>query len=1336
MEDDERVSRVITAVRVRPLSQTESKGRAIVGLPEPGRPEEGSVVVLDPLFFGSVERASQERKFFERRFNFDYSFGGDQGANQVLVYQQLGQPLIKHLLNGINCSVLAYGQTSSGKTHTMIGGSGSDEGLIPRLCRGLLEEIQLRQSAPSSSSIYKLTTARVSCSFFEILNEKTYDLLQPSPAAADHHTSRVREKPDGGAYVEGLTYTEISSYKEAAALMSAGLRQRAVAETKMNASSSRSHAIFSIVVKQTLDFDGATVERNSKVVLVDLAGSERASLTGATGERLQEANYINKSLSTLGDVIKALAEGGRAASSSSSANGEHHPPTTIQRSSSIFVPYRNSILTFLLKDSLGGNSRTIMLATVSPAEQSYAETVSTLRYIERAKFIAAAPVVHESSTDPALVASLQRQIVVLQEKLLQANKARHDRDQELRLEFARREEEVANEFGVQISELQEQLQYYQSQSRPTQSGVTSPIAPNSPTPTLADLASHEDIVQDVEAVEALYARYSNANPEVAVLLQELERLEALLKGKSSALASLEGATSSSASSSARLALCYKNERNVLHTQYQALLLHNQASLEHCSKVEALLTQTQTELAEKRALSRRLESDLRAKEEELQSARMECEYFKAKSSSAQAKHKQELLLLQLHVSKAKESEEALRREKETDMDKYTELLVDSQRRNEADRRLAEEKIDSLTAKAEQQGEQIEAQGRDAFRLKEALSAKIQEAAALESEATREREEASRERSVLQFALDEALKELESAKMRSATLETDNSHLSRDLKQERKARVAAEESLKRIEDSIAEEQSERRRLVSGEAVLKAALDKEAQELQAALENVTSTREALDEKDRERQDLSVKVLELNIALQGETTARQEAEKRMGDLHAELTKRKKKLDRALAALDENKAKLSTMSQLEARLRAAEAKAEAHASATVESDTRHAKKDQKIVELQTKIAELSAAAVTASGTSSSSSSSPKGNRSSAGDLASPHGDPKALSRLRGDHRSLKLEHSVLVDEVIELRERLDAREQEARRDLKDLERRRAEQFMTIKQALEVAEDRCRQAEERADEIKKFYSTALSSSRAEEESRRFAATQDVQQRLDQMLLTGDEFDAQYVAIAKVLSMIDLNMAHLDVEIKAAATIGAPGATISSEAAAAAAAAAAPMLDDTSFSESLGECQKVSPTMSRSFEGILDRQKKMLSAVRGIGGVIRDVYSSAPPSGEQLSPQTPTGKGGENSAPSSAPASPTHLVEHDLASMREEVIRAKLALAVAASENEDLQIAYKRIERVACDLKLRIATLMGELDDKDGTIAGLMDKVTKLQKQVPSTPSKGGEWVLNLSQRGK
>jgi predicted nucleic acid-binding Zn-ribbon protein len=94
------------------------------------------------------------------------------------------------------------------------------------------------------------------------------------------------------------------------------------------------------------------------------------------------------------------------------------------------------------------------------------------------------------------------------------------------------------------------------------------------------------------------------------------------------------------------------------------------------------------------------------------------------------------------------------------------------------------------------------------------------------------------------------------------------------------------------------------------------------------------------------------------------------------------------------------------------------------------------------------------------------------------------------------------------------------------------------------------------------------------------------------------------------------------------------------------------------------------------------------------------------------------------------------VEHDLASMREEVIRAKLALAVAASENEDLQIAYKRIERVACDLKLRIATLMGELDDKDGTIAGLMDKVTKLQKQVQSTPSKAGEWVLNLSQRGK
>lgn len=258
---------------------------------------------------------------------------------------------------------------------------------------------------------------------------------------------RVREHPDEGAYVEYLTKESINSLEDVEEIITRGNLSRATSATNMNENSSRSHAVFTLYLRQEIvcedynddtqelglnneDKSGdviinneivnklktspptTTKERFSKVCLVDLAGSERASLTGVVGERLREANNINTSLSTLGDVIKALSE--RATKKD------------------IFIPYRNSMLTWLLKDSLGGNSKTTMLASISPHDASYNETLSTLRYIERVKLIVNHSVINEQSHDPKLIASLQKQVLYLQTALLISNSKLLQRENDIK----------------------------------------------------------------------------------------------------------------------------------------------------------------------------------------------------------------------------------------------------------------------------------------------------------------------------------------------------------------------------------------------------------------------------------------------------------------------------------------------------------------------------------------------------------------------------------------------------------------------------------------------------------------------------------------------------------------------------------------------------------------------------------------------------------------------------------------------------------------------------------------------------------------------------------------
>nr|XP_054759485.1 kinesin-like protein KIF16B [Lytechinus pictus] len=272
-------------------------------------------------------------------------------------------------------------------------GEGDGPGLIPRICEGLFTRIR----TDSDDVSY-----RTEVSYLEIYCERVRDLLK----TGREHTLRVREHPRDGPYVQDLSKHLVSDYYDVKALMDKGNIQRTTASTNMNDTSSRSHAIFTITFTQAKYIADMPSETVSKINLVDLAGSERANATGATGDRLKEGANINKSLVTLGNVISALAD---ASSSSAPSPGGN-------RKKSLFIPYRDSVLTWLLKDSLGGNSKTIMVATISPADVNYGETLSTLRYANRAKNIINKPTINEDK-NVKLIRELRAEIARLKKRL-------------------------------------------------------------------------------------------------------------------------------------------------------------------------------------------------------------------------------------------------------------------------------------------------------------------------------------------------------------------------------------------------------------------------------------------------------------------------------------------------------------------------------------------------------------------------------------------------------------------------------------------------------------------------------------------------------------------------------------------------------------------------------------------------------------------------------------------------------------------------------------------------------------------------------------------------------
>ncbi|XP_070688470.1 kinesin-like protein KIF14 [Pempheris klunzingeri] len=368
-------SAVTVAVRVRPFCAREKAEKA-----------------LQVIFMNGQETVVQHPDSKQSySFNYDFSFCSvDESdptfASQQTVYETLAKPLLLRAFEGFNTCLFAYGQTGSGKSYTMMG-FGEEEGVIPRFCQELFSRLTSMENEE--------VKCHVEMSYFEVYNEKIHDLLVARDEPNQRRMPlRVREHPVHGPYVADLSANIVNSYSDIQGWLKLGNKQRATAATGMNDKSSRSHSVFTLVMTQTqTEFvEGEEHDHSitSRINLVDLAGSERCNSAQTSGDRLREGASINKSLLTLGKVISALSE------------------QALTRKK-VFIPYRESVLTWLLKESLGGNSKTAMIATLSPAGSNVEESLSTLRYAQQARTIINVAKVNED-TNAKLIRELKAEV--------------------------------------------------------------------------------------------------------------------------------------------------------------------------------------------------------------------------------------------------------------------------------------------------------------------------------------------------------------------------------------------------------------------------------------------------------------------------------------------------------------------------------------------------------------------------------------------------------------------------------------------------------------------------------------------------------------------------------------------------------------------------------------------------------------------------------------------------------------------------------------------------------------------------------------------------------------
>ena len=382
---------VKVAVRVRPYNQREKDSHCVIDMV-------GNTTII------------RDEQGSEKPFAFDYSFWShdsfqmredgyaeaidDKYADQRVVFDCVGKEILNNAWEGYHCCLFAYGQTGSGKSYSMVG-YGANKGIVPISCDEIFKRINENQNQEKSYE--------VQVSMLEIYNEKVQDLLVP-PGKRPSIGLKIRESKIVGVFVEGLTKHPVTSYEEISKKMEDGYENRTIGSTLMNATSSRAHTIVTIEFKQITHIAGKKSEKLSMINLVDLAGSERSSSTGATGDRLKEGCNINKSLLVLGNVINVLAD------------------KALGKNKNALPPYRDSALTRILQNALGGNSKTVMICALSPASINYEETLSTLRYADRAKKIQNKATVNESEHDK-MVRMLKEENMDLKRMIEELNKS-------------------------------------------------------------------------------------------------------------------------------------------------------------------------------------------------------------------------------------------------------------------------------------------------------------------------------------------------------------------------------------------------------------------------------------------------------------------------------------------------------------------------------------------------------------------------------------------------------------------------------------------------------------------------------------------------------------------------------------------------------------------------------------------------------------------------------------------------------------------------------------------------------------------------------------------------
>uniref|UniRef100_A0A914I7I8 Kinesin motor domain-containing protein n=1 Tax=Globodera rostochiensis TaxID=31243 RepID=A0A914I7I8_GLORO len=447
--------KVKVVVRVRPFSRRENGTDSVTQL-------------VDHCTIRLTHPGEKSPKLFAFDFCFSVSEAGAELDKSVVaalptdqqqqMFETVGTELVDNSFLGLNSCIFAYGQTGSGKSYTMMG-TPDEPGIIPRLCTELFERLA-RETSNDGTRKFKLEM-----SFYEVYNERIRDLLGPPSKGCALSSKRfpslkVREHSLFGPMVEGLSVYKVNNYDQIERLIEIGNGARTTAATLMNETSSRSHSVFSLKLTQTIadaDDETFTGEKVSKISLIDLAGSERVQKTGAVGKRLEEGGNINRSLTALGKVIAALAE----------------------KRGNQFVPYRDSVLTWLLKENLGGNSRTTMIATISPSADNYEETLSTLRFADRAKRIQTHAVVNEDP-NAKIIRELREEVERL--RLLNQSHAEQNEQYQQAMEqiTQRHQEDKCKALETQYEKFTQyiaQLSSNQQQQQNVQSPSTTPMTP-------------------------------------------------------------------------------------------------------------------------------------------------------------------------------------------------------------------------------------------------------------------------------------------------------------------------------------------------------------------------------------------------------------------------------------------------------------------------------------------------------------------------------------------------------------------------------------------------------------------------------------------------------------------------------------------------------------------------------------------------------------------------------------------------------------------------------------------------------------------------------------------